>query len=59
MDNANARPRGRTLTDRQARAIAHHLVDVIETRALELMAADPALDKPAAFAAVIARMAKA
>ena len=47
-DNRNARPAGRQISDRQARAIAYALCDEIETRALALIKSDPGLDMPAA-----------
>lgn len=46
--NRNARPVGRQISDREARAIAYALCDEIETRALALIKADPALDMPTA-----------
>lgn len=53
------RPKGRTISDREARAIAYALCDEIETRALELTRADPALDMPTATMRVILAMGAA
>ncbi len=55
-----ARPSGRKLSDREARAIAYALCDEIETRAQALIAADPALDMPTAtMRAILAMGSKA
>lgn len=55
-----ARPSGRKLSDREARAMAYALCDEIETRALALVRADPALDMPAAtMRAILAMGSKA
>jgi hypothetical protein len=52
-DRQSARPSGRTISDREARAIAYALCDEIETRALALIAKEPGLDMPAATMRVI------
>lgn len=52
-----ARPSGRTITDRQARAMAYALTDEIETRALALRRADSSLTPAQAFHAALAAMA--
>lgn len=55
-----ARPRGRQISEREARAIAYALCDEIETRALALVRADPALDVPTAtMRAILAMGSKA
>lgn len=53
----DARPSGRTITDRQARAMAYALTDEIETRALAIRRDNPALSPLAAFHMALSEMA--
>lgn len=47
----------RTISDREARAMAYALTDEIETRALELRKIDPSLTPAQAFNAALSAMA--
>lgn len=49
----------RTITERQAQAMAYHLVDLIETRAHALQKAEPALSFTQAMHRALAEMAQA
>lgn len=48
----------RTISDREAKAIAFHLVDLIETRALRLQQRNPALSFAQAMHRALADMAQ-
>ena len=48
----------RTLSEDQVRACAFHIVDIIETRALEILAQDPGLNDHQAFDQAIDQLAK-
>lgn len=53
------RPKGRAISDREARAIAYTLCDEIETRALALIRLEPGLDIATATTRVILAMGAA
>jgi hypothetical protein len=56
--NRNARPTsGRKLSQREIRACAYHIVDLVDTRALQLRRADPALSDVQAFHLALAQLA--
>ena len=57
-DNQAARHSGRAISDRELRAMAYAIADRIETRALALRRATPALTRQAAIHAAIAAMAR-
>lgn len=56
MTSRNARPSGRQISDREARAIAYALADEIETRALALIRLEPGLDMATAATRAILAM---
>ena len=59
MPNSHAaRHSGRAISDRELRAMAYAIADRIETRALALRRANPALTRQAAIHAAIAAMAR-
>ena len=57
-DSHAARHSGRAISDRELRAMAYAIADRIETRALALRRANPAMTHKAAIHAALAAMAR-